>query len=165
MKNSKGQASIEMLAMTGIAIAFILPLAILFLSSSNAKTYEISKLQAQALGQRISDEVGKVCYQGQLAKRVVLVSYPDRMLNLGISGREITITLEGERGGLNQIVVQSPCNMTEAITSSGFQAPERTLSYLHDGRYVSSGLVALVFFNTGDKVNIYRVVDNHYYIS
>ncbi len=155
-----------MLVMTGVALAFILPLAILFFTTSSSKTAEVSKLQAQGLAQKISDEAARVCYQDTWAKRVVLVNYPQRLLNVTVVNKSVIVTLEGELGGQNQIVVPSTCNMTDAISpTTGLQVPNKAMSAIRGGRYVSSGLVALVFFNTGYEVNIFRVVGNRYELS
>lgn len=159
----KGQGSIELLVTVGVALVFLLPLSLFFLSSSTLRTGELSKMQAKALAQQIADEAGRVYYQGPWAKRTVMVNYPDMMLDITVNNTEVIVTMEGERGGENQFVAQAPSNMTDAI-SGGMRVERKALAAMRSGRYVNGGIVALVFrvSNDGKSVNIFRLYGGKY---
>ncbi len=152
----KGQSALETMAMVGILLAFLVPLAILFLSSAGLRSQDLSLIQGKVLAQRISDEAGFVWYQGAGAKKVVLVQYPERLLNISFQDRQVVITLEGMRGGINQVVALTPSNMADAILPNGAHDARRSITMQHGGRYVNPGIAAIVFYNNGTAVNVFR---------
>jgi hypothetical protein len=160
----KGQSSLEMFVMIGVAIVFIFPLALMFFTTSGVKVEDIGRLQAQNLANAIADESGKVCYQEMASKRVVLLNYPEKILNLTVNGTEVVITLEATNGGQTQITAQSPCKMNDALNSGGAFVSSKSIAAVKHGRFVSGGLVALVFYSRGTNVTIFRAIGNNYNI-
>lgn len=162
----KGQASIELLVSVGIAIAFIIPLVLLFSSSSSTKATELSKMQAKALAQQIADESAQVWYMGSGAKRTVFLNYPNNLANITVNGTQAIVTIFGEGGAKSELISSAPCQMVDARSSvTGGQVPRLTLAASFRGGRVQPGLVAIVFQNNGDVVNIYRVYGGEYQIT
>lgn len=164
MTNSrKGQSAMETMAMVGIALAFIVPVLLLFFSTTGLRTDDLSQLQAKRLAQGISDEAGKVWYQDVGAKRVVVMQYPDKMANLTLEGNRVVVTLQALRGGPNQIVASTPMPIADGIVPGNYYDATRSIVQRRSpSSYVSSGLIALVFYNNGTAVNVYRMSNNLY---
>jgi len=166
-----GQAAIETLLMMGVIIAFIIPLVLIFFSSSAQKVSSLEQLQAHALAQSLSDTAGAVWYGGNGTRTMLLASFPNNLANLTLSGdnvndsqllsqgHEITVSYLPTGSGVQDIVMVSP-------------APVRSLPPLKDAHNESklarfsagpssplrSGLVMLIFQNNGTYVNILRQV-------
>ncbi|MCX6772798.1 MAG: hypothetical protein NTV88_03440 [Candidatus Micrarchaeota archaeon] len=81
---SRGQAALENLIMVGFALAFIVPLAFLFLSSTGTQSAKTSIDQAQVTARTIADTAGEIYLQGPGAKKTILVNYPD-----GVTGGSV----------------------------------------------------------------------------
>ncbi|MFH1095068.1 MAG: hypothetical protein V1728_02525 [Candidatus Micrarchaeota archaeon] len=162
--------------LVGLSLAFIVPIVLTFFSSSSVRTQTLAQVQANSLAQQMADTAGEVWYQGNGSQKGLLVSYPDYLWNVSLSGndinrsdpswrdefkykgREITVTLAMEDGTVNQVVVQSPAPVLNGWSS---YRPQMALDQPSAGGtgHVRAGLVYLVFINQGDYVNITRNVD------
>ncbi len=176
--SARGQSSMEMLMLVGLSLAFIVPIVLTFFSSSSVRTQTLAQVQANSLAQQMADTAGEVWYQGNGSQKGLLVSYPDYLWNISLSGnaidrssptwrdefkykgREITVTLSMEDGTVSQIVTQTP-----APVLNGWPAyrPQMALDQPRAGTqgsgHVRPGLVYLVFINQGDYVNITRNIN------
>ncbi len=177
----RGQAALETLLMVGIVFAFIVPLVFIFYSSTGARTQALNAVQAQALAQAMSDTAGEVWYGGNGTRMLMLVSFPSDMLNITLGGdlvppallpmrgHEISIALDHPPQGVDEIMIVSPGpvrSVPPVLSPDGRQLlpseRDRTLLVQRistPGSHLRSGLVALIFENRGDYVNIIRKVD------
>jgi len=177
--NLKGQSSVEALLILAVAIAFIIPLALIFFSSSALGLETLSQLQTKALAQHISDAAGQVWYEGPGARKTILVSYPDGIESIRLSGddvtcfligservchddikykgRDIVLTLALENAGKVQIDAISPAPMKNEY----FRDAAQNLNYKYSptDEKLTAGLVVLVVKNEGPYVNVVRYVD------
>ena len=92
-KFSRAQSAIENLIMVGFALAFILPLAFLFLSSTGGQSAKTSIDQAQVTARTIADTSGEIYLQGLGAKKTLLVNYPDGVVNASVSNGVVVLSL------------------------------------------------------------------------
>ena len=157
--------------MMGIVIAFIIPLVLLFFSSSSEKVSALEQLQARALAQSLSDTAGAVWYGGNGTRTTLLVNFPNHLSNLSLSGdwvndsellsrgHEITVSYLPSLGSAQDIVIVSPApvrSQPPAIdTRNESKLVQRTAGPASPLR---SGLVELIFQNNGTHVNILRQV-------
>jgi hypothetical protein len=83
---ARGQSAVETLVTVGIALAFIVPMVLIFFSSTGIRTQTLAQVQARGLAQQMADTAGEVWYQGNGSKKIALLSYPDRLLNISLGG-------------------------------------------------------------------------------
>ncbi|MDE1798043.1 MAG: hypothetical protein KGH63_01395 [Candidatus Micrarchaeota archaeon] len=186
MRTTKGQSAVETMITVAVALAFILPMVILFLSSTSIRTQSLAITQAQGVAQQIADTAGEVWYAGNGSRKTLLVHYPDRLLNISLGGdtllqscppahgmagtaqqmqnasREVVLTLDNSPAGATQVAALTPAMVCNAYTSRG--NPAQNLSY-SPGRFgggVTGGLVMLIFENEGSYVNITRQYFRNY---
>jgi uncharacterized protein (UPF0333 family) len=110
-KRLRGQATTEMLVLTGFAIVFIVPLAFLFLSASNEEMAKSSLMQAKASVRAIADSAGEVYLQGAGARKDVVVNYPQGVVNASVENGMVVLTLDTDSGE-QDIVSATFANMT-----------------------------------------------------
>lgn len=152
-RSRKGQQAVEMLVTVGIAIAFIVPIVLLFFTSTGPRTQQLALVQAKGLGQQLSDTAGEVWYQGNGSQKQLLVSFPDRLMDIRLHEREITLVMDNSPAGPTELVFDTPAN----VSSFGFQSAKQVLTYARKpDRQLRSGLVMLTFQNKGNYVNIIR---------
>lgn len=101
----RGQSASEILVLAGFALAFILPLAFLFLSSASNEIGKSSVLQAKISARTIADEAGLIYLQGPGAKKTVTVHYPDGVRGGAVENGLIILTVDS--GGRELDVVAS----------------------------------------------------------
>ena len=173
MKMLRGQSAVETLLIAGVGLLFLIPLVLMFYSSTNLGLEDLSRLQAKAMAQQISDAAGQVWYEGKGARRTILVNFPEGISNILLSpeisrvgefsyeenkakGREIIIKIDDESGGQSQIVHVSPAPVFSRIGAAGGDA-KASLGYTRgvDGK-LSPGLSVLIIKNEGTYVNIVR---------
>ena len=85
-----------MLVLAAFAIAFILPLALLFLTASGTELSKTSVAQAKISARAIADEAGEVYLQGPGAKKTILVNYPQGVLNASVDSGLVILTLDSD---------------------------------------------------------------------
>ena len=159
----------------GIVLAFIVPLVFIFYSSTGDRTQALNEVQAQALAQSLSDTAGDVWYAGNGTRRTVLVSFPADILNITLGGdlappsNEMSIVLDHPPQGVDEIIIVSPGPVRSVppvfspdgrrLLSISEQNRTHLVQYIMGpGSHLRSGLVALIFENKGDYVNIIRQV-------
>ncbi len=181
-KFPRGQAAIETLMMMGLVITFMLPLILLFSSSTGERSQALNSVQATALGVGMADTAGEVWYGGNGTRRMMLVSFPTDLKNISLGGdivppsslpmlgREITISLDTAPVGVSDIVILSPGPVRsvpptyapDGVTPLTQAQQNQTRLEQHlstPTSHLRSGLVLLIFENKGDYVNIIRKVD------
>ena len=93
-----GQAAAENLIMVGFALAFIIPLAFLFMSSTGAESSKTSIVQAKVTVRTIADAAGELYLQGAGAKKTILVNFPEGVKDSRVEGGLVVLRLEPEAG-------------------------------------------------------------------
>ncbi|VVB56927.1 Uncharacterised protein [uncultured archaeon] len=167
----RAQASLETLLMMGIVLAFIVPLVLLFFSSSTEKVSVLEQTQARALAQSLSDTAGAVWYNGNGSRAMVLVDFPNNLRDLTLSGdfvndsdllvqgHEISVSYLPPGGAAQDIVIVSPAPVRSLPPANDprnqSKLAQRTAG---PGSVLRSGLVVLIFQNNGTHVNILRKV-------
>lgn len=104
---SRGQAALENLIMVGFALAFILPLSFLFMSSTGSENSKTTIAQSKATARAIAEEAGELYLQGEGAKKTVLVNYPEGVTDSRISGNVVVLSVSPEPGRQLDIVSQT----------------------------------------------------------
>lgn len=82
----KAQIASESLIILGFIIIFLIPLLFYFISYSSEKLSSISDYQTIFLINRICDNAAQVWYQGEGAKKSVIVFYPVGLKNIFLGG-------------------------------------------------------------------------------
>ncbi|PIT84246.1 hypothetical protein COU37_04245 [Candidatus Micrarchaeota archaeon CG10_big_fil_rev_8_21_14_0_10_45_29] len=173
IKSLKGQSAVETLLIAGVGLLFLIPLVLMFYSSTNLGLDDLSRMQAKAMAQQIADAAGQVWYEGKGARRTILVNAPDGISDIFLSpeisrvgefsleqnkakGKDIIIKIEDESGGQSQIVYISPAPVFSSVGAAGGDA-KASLDYNRgvDGK-LSPGLSVLIIKNEGTYVNIVR---------
>jgi hypothetical protein len=111
----QGQAAAETLVLVGFALVFIVPLALLFLSSSSNELSKSSIAQAKSATRAIADYSGEVYLQGTGAKKSIVVNYPQGVLNGSVSEGLVVLTLDSDGRKLD-IVSPTIANLSGNIS-------------------------------------------------
>jgi hypothetical protein len=136
-KALKGQAATETLVMAGFALAFIVPLVFLFMSSSNSELGKTSIIQAKITARTIADEAGEIYLQGAGSKKTIFVNYPEGIKNGRVENGLVILTIDSD-------------NRVQDVVASTFANVTGNLS----GRRVA-GVQRINFINSqGKEVNI-----------
>ena len=178
----RAQAAVETLMMMGLVITFMLPLILLFSSSTGQRSEALNSVQATALAQSLADTAGEVWYGGNGTQKLMLVSFPTDLKNISLGGdflpdsslpslgHEITLTLDTAPVGVSDIVIESPGPVRSVPPSyapdgiTPLSNAQKNQTYLaqkistNPNSHLSSGLVVLIFQNKGNYVNIIRKV-------
>ena len=130
-----GQAATELLVLAGFSLAFILPLAFLFLSSSNTELGKTAVSQAKISARTIADEAGQVYLQGPGAKKTILVSYPNGIVDGAVEGGLVVLSVESEGRRLD-VVSSTFANVTGNLAGKRTQGIQR-INLVNMGNYVN----------------------------
>lgn len=120
LASGKGQAAIETLILIGFMIAAAIPLIMIFWTTSNMRSEDVSVAQAKLSSKVITDMANQLCLQGAGAQRIIIVNYPQHLKNISIEGREVTFVMDTElpgNVGRNEVVSMGICKMEDAATS------------------------------------------------
>jgi hypothetical protein len=125
-----------MLVMIGFALAFIIPLALLFFAYTGSEVADSSIAQAKASVRTIASEAGSVYLQGAGAKKALLVNYPEGIINGSVEGGIVSLRLSIEGGAMD---VTSPtfANITGNLSGKRQGGIQRVNLVNVDGRYVN----------------------------
>lgn len=123
-----------MLVLAGFAIVFIVPLAFLFLSSSNEEMGKASLMQAKASVRTIADSAGEVYLQGAGARKDIVVNYPQGVVDLQVENKMVVLTLD-TRNGEQDIVSETFANV-EGDLSGKRGAGLQTIRMVNEDGYV-----------------------------
>ena len=136
----RGQAAIENLIMVGFALAFILPLAFLFMSSTGTENSKTSIAQAKISARTIADEAGQLYLQGPGAKKTILVNYPDGVLGTSATNGLIVLTVSPEPDRTLDITATSFAELrSSAVAGEEFSGKRNAglqrirIEVVHDG--------------------------------
>lgn len=170
MAFKKGQSAVEGLMVLGVALAFIIPLVLIFFSSTSLRINMLSQMEAKAMAQQISDAAGEVWYEGNGSHRTLLVNYPQGIMDIHLSGndvdvrvsenknlgRDISIQLDDGTGGVVDVVVVSPA----PVMNNPYMDADQDLNALKNSwsGTLNSGGQVLVVKNEGHYVNVVRYV-------
>ena len=133
----RAQAATEMLVLAGFALAFMLPLAFLFISSSNAELSETSVNQAKISARTIADEAGELYLQGPDAKKTIFVNYPNGIVNGSIEGGLVVLTVNAN-GQEVDAVSTTFANISGNLAGKRLAGIQRIrLEYIWNGNYVN----------------------------
>ena len=125
-----------MLVMASFAIIFIVPLALMFLSSSNSELGKASILQAKATVRTIADEAGEVYLQGANASKIITVNYPDGIKNGTVENGLVVLAIEADGRRLD-IVGSTFANVTGDLSGKRTAGLQRISLVNTDGTYVN----------------------------
>ena len=129
--------AIELLILSGFALAFILPLAFLFISSSNAELSRTSVSMAKISARTISDEAGELYLQGPFAKKTIFVNYPSGIVNGSIEGGLVVLTVDAD-GQRVDTVSFTFANISGNLSGKRVAGIQRIrLEYVVPGDYVN----------------------------
>ena len=96
ISNKRGQAATEMLVLVSFALIFIIPIALLFMSSSNSELGKASITQAKVTARAIADEAGELYLQGANASKIITVNYPDGIQNGSVENGLVVLTIDAD---------------------------------------------------------------------
>ncbi len=134
---SRGQAASETLVLAGFALAFIVPFALLFLSSSNSELSKSSVAQAKVTARAISDTAGEVYLQGTGARISMLVYYPEGVKNITVGDYLVVLTTDSD-GRAMDTVSSTFANISGNLSASGKGGMQRiNFEYITNGSYVN----------------------------
>ena len=134
---SAGQAATEMLVMVAFALIFVLPIALLFLSSTGNELSKTSVEQAKITTRTIADEAGDVYLQGEHARKSIVVNYPAGVMNASIDGGLVVMSLEQD-GRRMDVVSSSFANISGNLSGKKTAGLEKiNLEYIANGSYVN----------------------------
>ena len=123
--------------MAGFALAFILPLAFLFISSSNAELSKTSLQQAKISARTIADEAGEVYLQGPFAKKTIYVNYPNGVTGGSIEGGLVVITVDAN-GRQADSVSSTFANISGNLSGKRLAGMQRiSMEYVIPGDFVN----------------------------
>ncbi len=109
----RGQAAIENLVMVGFALAFILPLAFLFMSSTGTENAKTAISQAQITARTIADAAGELYLEGSGAQKTILVNYPADVKGSSATNGVVLITITPEADRTLDIVASTFADIRE----------------------------------------------------
>lgn len=132
----RGQAMTEMLVLVGFALAFIIPLAFLFLSASNNEAGKTSLLQAKASARSIADSAGEVYLQGAGAMKYIVVNYPQGVIDASVGDGVVVLSLDAN-GHRQDVVATTFANLTGNLSGKR-NAGLQTINFINeDGNVVN----------------------------
>ncbi|MEM4554898.1 MAG: hypothetical protein QXT25_03555 [Candidatus Anstonellaceae archaeon] len=109
--HQRGQAATEYLVLVGFAVAFIVPLAFLFLSFSSSHLGSSSISSAQSAAFSIAEEAGEVFLQGEGARKTILVYYPDGIIDGKVESGMIVLRIDAN-GRIADLVAPTFANVS-----------------------------------------------------
>ena len=132
----RGQAAIETLVMVGFAIAFMIPLVLLFFTATSSETGKTSIAQAKSSVRLIAVEAGEIYLQGNGSRKMIVVNYPDGIIN-GSAGDGLVVLRIYTDG--RQLDLTSPtfANITGNLDGRRTSGVQRINLVNVDGRYVN----------------------------
>lgn len=132
----RGQAATEYLILAGFAIAFILPLALLFMSASGSELGKTSISQARIATSAIADNAGEIYLQGNGSKESILVNYPEGILNGSAEGGLVVLRIDADMRQ-QDIVASTFANITGNLSGKRNAGLQRINITNIGGNYVN----------------------------
>lgn len=135
--SSRAQSATELLILAGFGLAFIIPLAFLFISSSNAELSRTSVQQAKISARTIADEAGEMYLQGPFSKKTIYVNYPSGVLNGSIEGGLVVLSVDAD-GRQVDAVSSTFANISGSLAGRRIAGIQRIrMEYVLPGNYVN----------------------------
>ncbi len=133
----KGQVATETLVLVGFAVAFMVPIALLFLSSSNSQLGQSSALQAKAAARFIADSAGELYLQGKSATTSVVVNYPPGIYNGSVENGLVSLSIdaEGRKLDVGSFTFANVSGNLSGKRGAGLQSIR--MAYVKDGNFVN----------------------------
>ena len=113
-KNSMGQAAMEYIILTGIVLAIIIPLMVVFYNQSEDITLQVKSQQVRKIGEKIIDTAESVSYLGEPSRIQLKVYIPEGINAVSVVDKGIIFTIDTKLGE-NQVIVPSDVNMSGSI--------------------------------------------------
>ncbi|MBI2575270.1 hypothetical protein HYV82_05290 [Candidatus Woesearchaeota archaeon] len=110
------QISTEYLVIVGFALLLTIPTVVIFFSQSTQTVEQVSASEAKQIARKIVDNAEKVYYLGKPATTTITVSMPRNIESIGISNREVRISIRGS-AGVSDIVEVSSVNITGNLSA------------------------------------------------
>ncbi|MBI2142181.1 hypothetical protein HYU15_01675 [Candidatus Woesearchaeota archaeon] len=110
------QVSTEYLVIVGFALLLTIPTIVLFFSQSTQTVEQVAASEAKQIARKIVDNAEKVYYLGKPATTTITVSMPRNIESIGISNREVRISIRGS-AGVSDIVEVSSVNITGNLSA------------------------------------------------
>jgi uncharacterized protein (UPF0333 family) len=130
-----GQAATETMILVGFALVFIIPLALLFLSSSNSQLGQLSVSQSKATAQTIADTAGQVYLEGPGAQETIAVNFPSGVQNVIVENGLVILTVDSD-GRSVDVIGSTFANVTGNFSGKEFGGLMK-ISLVQDGNYVN----------------------------
>lgn len=115
--HAKGQSAFEYAIIVGIALLLLLPLWVSINNSLGATKTELQSSYARHAVSKLKGAADSVYVQGQPAKFTMLVTLPEGVENVTVSGNEISMRL-ATPSGISDIVATTIGPVQGSITTS-----------------------------------------------
>ncbi|VVB99633.1 Uncharacterised protein [uncultured archaeon] len=136
LRGMKGQSATETLVLAGFALAFILPLVFLFLSSSNSELGKTGIAQAKISARTIADEAGEIYLQGAGAQKTILVNFPEGIRNASVENGLVVLSIDAD-SRTQDIVASTFANVTGNLSGKRSAGLQRIRLVNTDGTFVN----------------------------
>lgn len=126
----KGQVAVEYLIVVGIALTILIPIFLIFSTTSVSFVCNIHQEQARTSAEKIAQASETISYLGSPSKTELKVRFPASTSDIRFSGYEISVDV---CSGQQEVVVASKINVTgNTLTGGGIHY----LSVESKGNYI-----------------------------
>jgi hypothetical protein len=132
----RAQAATETLVLVGFALAFILPLVFLFMSSANSALGDSSIVQAKVSARTIADEAGEIYLQGAGAQKTIWVNYPEGIKDGKVENGLVVLSIDTDGRRLD-VVGATFANVTGNLSGKRTAGIQRIRLENRDGYFVN----------------------------
>lgn len=122
--------------MVGFALAFMIPLALLFFTATGSEIGGTSIQQAKSTVRTISAEAGEVYLQGAGARKTILVNYPEGIQNGSVGNGMIVLTISADQRTLD-ITSSTFANVSGNLSGARIAGMQRINLVNIGGSYVN----------------------------
>jgi len=130
---ARGQMSIEVLVLIGMALFLLLPVLLYAYGRANVSGEDLSVQKAEFAANRLASLADSVGYLGGASAVIDEIEIPLYVKTVSVNGRDIIIEMD-TANGKKQIVSGSAFN----LTSTGFERITKSGTYFIEVRAVSS---------------------------
>jgi hypothetical protein len=126
----------ETMVMVGFALAFIIPLTLLFFASTGSEMGKYSVAQAKASVRQIAVEAGDIYLQGAGARKTILVNYPEGIMDGSVQDKLVVLRIDAD-GRVMDIASPTFANITGNLSGKKFPGVHRISMLNVNGSYVN----------------------------
>ena len=130
---ARGQMSVEILILVGMALFLLLPVLLYAYGRANVSGEDLSVQKAEFAAHRLASLADSVGYLGGAAAVIDEIEIPPYVNSLSVNGRDIVIDMDSG-SGKKQIVAGSTFN----LTSTGFERIVKSGTYFIEVRALST---------------------------